>query len=70
MADPGPPAQPSKAGVDQDARPVRAVCPFCGSRDGEVISLFGTHAMLMQHRCRECGSYYESNKYVPDGSEP
>ena len=38
-------------------------CPFCGSREGEVISLFGTQAMTLQYRCRACGSYYEAIKY-------
>jgi hypothetical protein len=38
-------------------------CPFCASRDAEVISLFGTQAMTLQYRCRACGSLYESIKY-------
>jgi hypothetical protein len=38
-------------------------CPFCASRDAEVISLFGTQAMTLQYRCRECGSLYEAIKY-------
>ena len=42
-------------------------CPFCGSHDAEVISLFGTQAMTLQYRCRGCASLYEAIKY--DGSE-
>lgn len=38
-------------------------CPFCASRDAEVISLFGTQAMTLQYRCRGCGSLYEAIKY-------
>lgn len=38
-------------------------CPFCGSREAEVISLFGTQAMTLQYRCRACGSLYEAIKY-------
>ena len=41
-------------------------CPFCRSDDVEVISLFGTHAMLLQYRCRSCASYFEASKYVAD----
>ena len=38
-------------------------CPFCDSRDAQVISLFGTQVMTMQVKCRSCGSYYEASKY-------
>lgn len=41
-------------------------CPFCRARDAEVISLFGTQAMVLQYRCRACRSLFEANKY-PDG---
>lgn len=43
-------------------------CPFCNSRDAEVISLFGTQAMTLQYRCRGCRSFYEAIKY--DREEP
>ena len=52
--------------AEVEARPVPR-CPFCGRRDAEVISLFGTQAMLMQYRCRACGSYFEANKYPDEG---
>ncbi len=52
-------------------------CPFCRSRNAEVISLFGTQAMTLQYRCAGCGSFYEAIKYDrPDsaaaepGSDP
>ncbi|MGH7903723.1 MAG: hypothetical protein ACREPA_06310 [Candidatus Dormibacteraceae bacterium] len=38
-------------------------CPFCGSRQAEAISLFGSQAMTLQYRCRACASYYEAIKY-------
>ena len=38
-------------------------CPFCGARDAEVLSLFGTQAMLLQYRCRKCRTVFEANKY-------
>ena len=43
-------------------------CPFCSGHDAEVISLFGTQAMTLQYRCRDCGSLYEAIKY--DRAEP
>jgi hypothetical protein len=33
-----------------------------------VISLFGTQAMTLQYRCRDCGTCYEALKYT--GEEP
>lgn len=39
-------------------------CPFCASREAEVISLFGTQAITLQYRCRSCGSLYEALKYA------
>jgi uncharacterized Zn finger protein len=44
-------------------------CPFCASRDAEVISLFGTQAMTLQYRCRSCGSLYEAIKYDREEAE-
>jgi uncharacterized Zn finger protein len=38
-------------------------CPFCGSRDARVVSLFGTQAVTLQYRCGACGTYYEALKY-------
>jgi DNA-directed RNA polymerase subunit RPC12/RpoP len=29
----------------------------------EVISLFGTQAMTLQYRCRQCGTLFEAVKY-------
>lgn len=38
-------------------------CPFCGAKDADLISLFGTQAMLLQYRCRACRTVFEANKY-------
>jgi uncharacterized Zn finger protein len=46
----------------QAARP-QPRCPECGAENAEVISLFGTHAMLLQYRCHACGHYFEASKY-------
>ena len=45
-------------------------CPFCGGREAEVISLFGTQAMTLQYRCRDCGSLYEAIKYDREEPDP
>jgi DNA-directed RNA polymerase subunit RPC12/RpoP len=38
-------------------------CPHCAERDAEVISLFGTQAMTLQYRCRNCRTLFEAIKY-------
>jgi transcription elongation factor Elf1 len=38
-------------------------CPFCRSKDTEVISLFGSQVMTMQCKCRACGNFFEASKY-------
>jgi uncharacterized Zn finger protein len=56
----------SRAAADaEEARPAPE-CPFCGSREADLLSLFGTHAMLLQYRCADCGSIYEASKYVAE----
>jgi uncharacterized Zn finger protein len=39
------------------------LCPHCGARDAEIISLFGTQAISLQYRCRACGEVFEAVKY-------
>lgn len=39
-------------------------CPTCGSEQCELASLFGTQAMTLQYRCRDCGDYFEAIKYA------
>lgn len=35
-------------------------CPFCGSAETELVSLFGSQLLVDQHRCRACRSYFEA----------
>ncbi len=41
-----------------DAQPIVA-CPFCGSRETELVSLFGGQLSTDQYYCRGCRSYFE-----------
>ena len=60
------PRRVSRAADDAaEARPAPE-CPFCRSRESELLSLFGTHAMLLQYRCADCGSIFEASKYVAE----
>ena len=47
---------------DESPRPAPR-CPHCGATDSAVISLFGTQAMTLQYRCRQCGDFFEAVKY-------
>ena len=38
-------------------RPV--ICPFCGSDETELYSLFGSTLLLTQHYCRACQTVFE-----------
>ncbi|MGH7778151.1 MAG: hypothetical protein ACREPI_13395 [Candidatus Dormibacterales bacterium] len=58
------PEGPAEGGREPPAPELGPACPFCGARDAEVISLFGTQALTMQCRCRRCGSYFEAVKYA------
>jgi transcriptional regulator NrdR family protein len=35
-------------------------CPFCGSRDVEVVSAWGGQLITRQLRCRDCNSHFEA----------
>ena len=37
-------------------------CPFCGSRDTELLSLFGQQLMTVQYYCRACRTPFERVK--------
>ena len=62
---------PPSGGGETVGLPVRASgggvearkCPFCHSKDTEVISLFGSQVMTMQCKCRACGNFFEASKY-------
>ena len=40
-----------------------AVCPFCGSGNTELISLFGSTSLTSRYHCRECRSAFEQVKW-------
>jgi len=53
---------PRKA-VDKGREVSGAPCPYCRSKDTEVISLFGSQVMTMQCKCQACGNFFEASKY-------
>jgi len=53
------PTLPSAAGGGD----MPSQCPFCRSKETEVISLFGSQVMTMQCKCRACGNFFEASKY-------
>ena len=38
-------------------------CPFCGSEDTELMSLFGSSPLTSQYYCRGCRSAFEQVKW-------
>ncbi len=38
-------------------------CPFCGSEDTELMSLFGSSALTSQYYCRSCRTAFEQIKW-------
>jgi ring-1,2-phenylacetyl-CoA epoxidase subunit PaaC len=50
------------AGPTDRGQPV-AACPFCGSGNTELISLFGSTSLTSQYYCRECRSAFEQVKW-------
>lgn len=44
-------------------------CPFCGSADTELLSLFGSQLLTEQWYCRACGTPFEHIKDAAPGSE-
>ena len=52
---------------EEPAEPVRAAdlpgCPFCGSDDTELMSLFGSSPLTSQYYCRRCRSVFEQVKW-------
>ncbi len=51
-----------------EERPTPA-CPFCGSVQTELISLFGSTSLTSQYYCRTCRSAFEQVKWgtIPRG---
>lgn len=41
------------------SRDLRVACPFCHSRDVELLSLFGSQLLTDQYYCRACHTPFE-----------
>jgi transcriptional regulator NrdR family protein len=44
-------------------------CPFCGSRDVEVVSAWGGQLITRQLRCHDCNSHFEAIRGDFDSDE-
>ena len=66
----GPVQHPADSKTGAGSGP--AECPFCGGRETEVLSLFGTHASLTTHWCRSCHGPFEVLRWrsKPTGEGP
>jgi DNA-directed RNA polymerase subunit RPC12/RpoP len=63
-----------------DREDVAIACPFCGSRETELFSLFGQQLLTAQYYCRACRTPFERVKgedvladaarYVQDEERP
>jgi transposase-like protein len=40
-------------------------CPFCESREVELVGQWGGQMITSQWRCRACGSYFEAVRDAP-----
>lgn len=49
--------------VTEGASPT--ACPFCGSKDTEVVSPWGGQLITSQLRCRRCNTYFEAIRDTP-----
>ncbi|MGZ4187029.1 MAG: PaaD-like zinc ribbon domain-containing protein [Solirubrobacteraceae bacterium] len=50
-------------GLGSRAAPVSATelaCPFCESRNIELVSAWGGQLITSQMRCRDCNTYFEA----------
>ncbi len=68
MVEPGPGRQPGKAGrrkprLEETAGRSAIACPFCGSDQTELFSLFGSSLLTSQYYCRNCRSAFERVKW-------
>lgn len=48
----------------------RVACPFCGSEETELVSLFGSSALTSQYYCHGCRTGFERVKWgaAPPGA--
>lgn len=45
-------------------------CPFCKSRDTEMIALFGQQMMTSQYYCNNCHTGFEAVKWDDNPQSP
>ena len=44
-------------------------CPFCGSREVEIVSPWGGQIITCQARCRTCNTYFEGIREEFDAAQ-
>lgn len=49
--------------VGDGSRDSVVACPFCGSGDTELMSLFGSSPLTSQYYCRGCRTAFERVKW-------
>src|SRR5258706_16452662 len=51
--------RPPEHGADAAPSATGVACPFCGSRETELVSPFGSQLSTDQYYCRACRTYFE-----------
>ena len=47
---------------ESTAQEHRVTCPYCGSQNTELFSLFGQQLLTIQYYCNECHTPFETVK--------
>jgi DNA-directed RNA polymerase subunit RPC12/RpoP len=50
------------AGFETNASGSQVTCPYCGSTDAELFSLFGQQLLTVQYYCQTCHTPFEHVK--------
>ncbi len=48
--------------TSEQATPAEVTCPYCGSTDTELFSLFGQQLLTVQYYCNACRTPFEHVK--------
>lgn len=62
-SDDGPDAAGREETLEFATLPAAAPCPFCGGRDTEQFSAFGSQLSTSQYYCRRCRTVFEFMKW-------
>lgn len=54
--------------TDQESTGKPVLCPFCGSADNELFSLFGQTLIGSQYYCHNCHTVFEAVRWVEEES--